>query len=63
MRMKKRKRRVVGEMRVVRGKHLARNPVGPVFKVCRIKLSHLMDTPLDHGGSREGNSSQVVFLV
>lgn len=62
-RTKKRKKRVVGEMRVVKGKHLARNPRGTVFEVCGIKLSHMIDTPLDRGGSREENNSQVVFLI
>ena len=67
-RMRKRKRRVVGEvsligkMRVVRGKHLVRNLGGTIFGFCGIKLSRLIDTPLNRGGSGERNSNQVVFL-
>ena len=54
---------MVEEMKAVRGKHLARNPGETVFRVYRIKLSCLIETPLDCGGSGARNSNQVVFLV
>ena len=57
------KMKVVEEMRVVRGKYVARNPEGAVFNVYGIKLNCLVDTVLDREGSRERNSSQVIFLV
>ena len=64
-----RKKRVVGEMslvremRVVRGKHLVGKPSWGIYGVCGLKLRCLIDKPLDHGGSQERNSSHVIFLI